>query len=100
VGGHKKAEKQVISSLCSFFPEYAIIVLSAIHPHTGSEPMQLATAFNLPVIIVITHIDLASEQMVREVISYTKNILKELCPEKVPTVITDLESSILMSVIH
>lgn len=32
VGGHKKAEKQVISSLCSFFPEYAIVVLSALHP--------------------------------------------------------------------
>ena len=29
VGGHKKAEKQVVSSLCSFFPEYAIMVISA-----------------------------------------------------------------------
>lgn len=28
VGGHKKAEKQLVSSLCSYFPEYAMWVVS------------------------------------------------------------------------
>ena len=28
VGGHKKAQKQIVSSLCSFFPEYGLWVLS------------------------------------------------------------------------
>lgn len=28
VGGHKKAEKQLVSSLCSYFPEYALWIVS------------------------------------------------------------------------
>ncbi len=28
VGGHKKAEKQLVSSLCSYFPQYAIWIVS------------------------------------------------------------------------
>lgn len=30
VGGHRKAQKQVVASLCSFFPEYALWVVSGI----------------------------------------------------------------------
>ena len=30
VGGHRKAQKQIVASLCSFFPEYALWVVSGI----------------------------------------------------------------------
>jgi len=30
VGGHKKAQKQIVSSICSFFPQYALWVVSGL----------------------------------------------------------------------
>ncbi len=58
VGGHKKAEKQLISSLCSYFPEYALWIVSAktsFDPTASCNSLQLARIFNLPLIVVITH---------------------------------------------
>ena len=36
VGGDKKSEKQLVSSLCSFFPEYALWVVSGLCKTPGS----------------------------------------------------------------
>lgn len=36
VGGHKKAQKQLVSSLCSFFPEYALWVVSGVRKTPSS----------------------------------------------------------------
>ena len=66
-----------MSSLCSFFPEYAIMVISAEAPMLPPEQIQLATIFNIPIIIVITHIDKVSENELKEAILSTKLALKE-----------------------
>lgn len=76
VGGHKKAEKQVVSSLCSFFPEYAILVLSAVTAKLNPEPIHLAKVFNLPIIVVITHIDVCSSEQLREFTYSVKSLLR------------------------
>jgi len=55
VGGHK--EKQVVSSLCSFFPEYALWVVSGINKTVNTSCIELAKIFHLPLIVVITHLD-------------------------------------------
>jgi GTPase len=52
--------------------------------------MNLAVAYNLPLIIVITHIDVAKEEMVREACCEIRNCLKELCPDKTPTVVKQI----------
>jgi GTPase len=79
VGGHKKAEKQLVSSLCSFFPEYAILVLSALTVKLNPEPIRLAKIFNLPMIVVVTHIDVSTPDQLRNFIYSLKGLLKELC---------------------
>ena len=66
VGGHKKAQKQLVSSLCSFFPEYGLWILSA-KSHFSAESnnvynLELAKMFNLPLIVVITHMDLVDKE--------------------------------------
>jgi GTPase len=59
--------------------------------------MNLAVAYNLTMIIVVTHIDIAKEEMVRETCSSIRNCLKELCPDKTPTVVKKLEDAVFMS---
>ena len=36
VGGHPKAQKQVVSSLCSFFPQYALWIVSGLCKNPNS----------------------------------------------------------------
>lgn len=55
VAGHK--EKQVVSSLCSFFPEYALWVVSGENSNMSKSSLELARIFNLPLIVVISHLD-------------------------------------------
>lgn len=55
VGGHK--EKQVVESLCSFFPEYALWVVSGESKNLSTNTIELANIFKLPLIVVITHLD-------------------------------------------
>lgn len=76
VGGHKKAEKQVVSSLCSFFPEYAILVVSAKCSKLNPDPVHLAKVFNLPIIVVVTHIDRCQPNELREFIYSVKEMLR------------------------
>lgn len=63
IGGHEKYTTKVMSSLCSFYPDYALIIISAIEPLTAvtEQHLKLAYIFELPITIVITHIDLVSE---------------------------------------
>lgn len=64
VGGHKKAQKQVVSSLCSFFPEYALWVVSGISKAPiNPDTLELANIFHLPLIVVITHLDKMDKAM-------------------------------------
>lgn len=98
VGGHKRAEKQLVSSLCSLCPEYAILVLSALSPRVNPEPLQLACAFNLPLIIIITHTDAVSEQRLRDAVHALKAALRQPGLDKVAGVIRSTEEAVLFSV--
>ncbi len=74
VGGHK--EKQVVSSLCSFFPEYALWVVSATNKTLNTSCIELAKIFNLPLIVVITHLDQLNKEGEMETVMRIKKMLK------------------------
>lgn len=59
--------------------------------------MNLAVAYNLTMIVVVTHIDIAKEEMVRDTCCEIRSCLKELCPDKTPTVVKKLEDAVFMS---
>jgi GTPase len=64
VGGHKKAQKQVVSSFCSYFPEYAVWVVSGINKTPiNPDTLELVNTFGLPLIVVITHLDKMDKDM-------------------------------------
>lgn len=96
VGGHK--QKQVVSSLCSFFPEYALWVISCTNTNLSTNNLELAKIFNLPLIVVITHIDKLSEGGQLDIIRKIKKILKEHYKEKIASVISRMEETVLFSV--
>ncbi len=103
VGGHKKAEKQLVSSLCSYFPEYAMWVVSGKESPKNSskfdtDHLRLAKIFNLPLIVVITHLDEMSKDEEIESVFNIKQFLKKLYPDKTPCVIKEMEYAVLFSV--
>ena len=63
IGGHEKYTTKIMSSLCSFYPDYALIIISATESLTAvtEQHLKLACIFELPITIAITHVDLVSE---------------------------------------
>ena len=60
VAGNEKYAKTMIRGICCHYPDYALIVVDAKSGLTTTvkEHFQLAFAFKVPVMIVITKIDL------------------------------------------
>jgi GTPase len=63
IGGNEKYTTKIISGLCSLYPDYALIVVSATKGVTpiAEQHIKLAVVFEVPIIIVITHVDLVTE---------------------------------------
>lgn len=63
VAGNEKYAKTMIKGICSHYPNYGLIVVDAKAGLTQStrDHIKLAFAFNVPVIIVMTKIDLVTE---------------------------------------
>lgn len=90
VGGHRKAEKQVVSTLCSFFPEYALWVASAVDKKCSSASIELAAIFGLPLIVVVTHLDLVDKEKEVEAVLRVKEELKKFFPDKTPCLVREM----------
>lgn len=63
VAGNEKYAKTMIRGICSHYPDYALILIDALAglTKTAIDHFKLAFAFNVPVIIVITKVDVVSE---------------------------------------
>jgi elongation factor 1-alpha len=62
VAGNEKYVKTMIRGICSHYPDYAMIVVDAQNKFTATtvDHFKLALAFNVPIIVVITKIDLVT----------------------------------------
>jgi GTPase len=69
VAGNEKYAKTMIKGICSHYPDYALIVVDAKAglTQTSVDHFKLAFAFNVPVIVVITKIDLVSQDQLFDV---------------------------------
>lgn len=69
VGGNERYIKSLIKGLCVHYPDYALIVVDAAQcaeeqckiDNTVLDNFRMAFAFEVPVIIVITKIDMLGE---------------------------------------
>ena len=70
IGGHEKYSKSLVLGLCSQSPQYALLVISAINnlSKITEQHFKLANLSQIPLIIVITHTDVASESQIDELI--------------------------------
>jgi len=68
IGGHEKYTPKIVSGLCSFYPDYTIIVVSAVDGVTNitEQHLNIACVFGMPYVIVITHVDLINENRLYE----------------------------------
>ena len=63
VAGNEKYAKTMIRGICSHYPDYVMIVVDALRGLTsiGKDQFNLALAFNVPIIIVVTKTDQVSD---------------------------------------
>lgn len=81
IGGHEKYTTKVMSSLCSFYPDYALIIISAAQKVTPvtEQHLNLACIFEIPITIVITHVDLITEGEIYTLKSEVLLLTKFVC---------------------
>lgn len=99
IGGHEKYSKTLVSGFCSQYPEYSLLVVSVLQgiSKVTEQHIQMANLFQIPLIIVITHIDLAKETQIDETLLYLKNFVKTEMPNKFPIIIKTVEDIVLVS---
>ena len=63
VAGNEKYAKTMIRGICSHYPDYVLMIVDAKSKLTpiAVDHFKLALAFNVPIIIVITKIDLVNK---------------------------------------
>lgn len=77
VGGNEKYAKTMIRGICSYYPDYVMIVIDAERGpnETGINHFKLASAFSVPIIIVVTKIDQVSNEKLISVRQDIKNFI-------------------------
>ena len=99
IGGHEKYSKTLVSGFCSQYPEYSLLVVSVLNgiSKVTEQHIQMANLFQIPLIVVMTHIDLAKESQIDEILMQMKNSLKAEMPDKIPIIIKTVEDIVLVS---
>lgn len=91
--------KIIFDGLCSQFPEFCLLCISS---QTGIsknsiEYLKYSLIIQIPIIIVITQIDLINEQSLEEIVYGVQKMIKNVAPNKIPLVVRDEESVVLFS---
>lgn len=73
-------------------------MISAVNTNLSTNNLELAKIFNLPLIVVITHMDKLKKEMEMEMVLRIKKILKEHYRNKTASVIREMEETVLFSV--
>ena len=99
IGGHEKYSKSLVLGLCSQSPQYALLVISAINnlSKITEQHFKLANLSQIPLIIVITHTDVASETQIDELIISINELVSREMKDKYTIVIKNIEDIVLVS---
>jgi len=99
LGGSEKASKTTLSALSPNYLDYFLLVLSAVQGITDTTKLFLlfADSMNLPIVSIITMIDLVNEGDIEDLIKNFKILIKSLKLKKVPLVIKSIDDISLFS---
>jgi len=89
--GHEKYLKTTIFGLTGLVPDYAMIIVGANMgvQRMTKEHLGIALALNVPIMIVITKIDISPAEIYKQTLDSITKILKSASCQKMPLVIRD-----------
>ena len=96
LAGHERYLKTTVFGLLSSSPDYCLLMVAANNGLIGmsKEHLGIAIALNVPVMVVITKIDICPPHILEETLRHLKRILKSPGAKKVPTLIKTREEAV------
>jgi GTPase len=96
LAGHEKYLRTTVFGLLSSSPNYCLLMVAANNGLIGmsKEHLGIALALNVPVMVVITKIDICPPQILEQTITQLTRILKSPGARKIPIFIKDYEQTV------
>ncbi|KAF2670362.1 P-loop containing nucleoside triphosphate hydrolase protein [Microthyrium microscopicum] len=96
LAGHEKYLRTTVFGLLSSEPNYCLLMVAANNGLIGmsKEHLGIALALNVPVMVVITKIDICPPQILQQTITQLTKILKSPGARKIPVFINDRTSCV------
>ncbi|KAL8763693.1 MAG: hypothetical protein Q9184_000588 [Pyrenodesmia sp. 2 TL-2023] len=96
LAGHERYLRTTVFGLLSSSPNYCLLMVAANNGLIGmsKEHLGIALALNVPVMVVITKIDICPPQILQQTITQLTRILKSQGARKIPIFIKDREETV------
>ena len=96
LAGHHKYLRTTIFGLMGHLPHAVLLLVSAVSGIAGTtrEHLSLAKALDLPVVVIVTKIDLVSDKKLQETKNKVDEILKSLLVKRVPIRISSKDDAL------
>jgi len=96
LAGHQKYLRTTISALTGYCPHYVMLVVSATAGVVGmtQEHLGIAVALEVPFFVVITKVDMVSQDQLNNTFSTVSNVLKAAGAKKVPLIVKTTDDCI------
>ncbi|EXJ74719.1 uncharacterized protein A1O5_01414 [Cladophialophora psammophila CBS 110553] len=97
LAGHERYLRTTVFGLLSSAPNYCLLMVAANNGLIGmsKEHLGLALALNVPVMVVITKIDICPPQILEQTVTQLTRILKSPGARKIPVFIKTYEETVL-----
>ncbi|KAL2849098.1 P-loop containing nucleoside triphosphate hydrolase protein [Aspergillus pseudodeflectus] len=96
LAGHERYLRTTVFGMLSSSPNYCLLMVAANNGLIGmsKEHLGIALALNVPVMVIITKIDICPPQILQETISQLTKILKSPGARKIPIFVKNMEETI------
>lgn len=96
LAGHERYLRTTVFGMLSSSPNYCLLMVAANNGLIGmsKEHLGIALALNVPVMVIITKIDICPPQILQETLTQLAKILKSPGARKIPIFVKDMEETI------
>lgn len=96
LAGHERYLRTTVFGMLSSSPNYCLLMVAANNGLIGmsKEHLGIALALNVPVMVIVTKIDICPPHILQETLSQLTKILKSPGARKIPVFIKDMEETI------
>ncbi|KAJ5120375.1 Translation elongation factor EFTu/EF1A domain 2 [Penicillium bovifimosum] len=96
LAGHERYLRTTVFGMLSSSPNYCLLMVAANNGLIGmsKEHLGIALALNVPVMVIVTKIDICPAHILQETLSQLTKILKSPGARKIPIFVKDMEETI------